>query len=103
MTAALSRIPVPRREAGVTTRIPVPPRLPDAMETPTPAAAPVLAAMVTAEAVTAEPIPPEVTAATTSTVDAMVAAGSMRLRLADHMARPTQRAFIVVLGESRGN
>jgi hypothetical protein len=45
------------------------------------------------------PIRPEVT----TTADAMVAGDSMRLRSADRMARPTQRAFIVVFGESRGN
>src|SRR5260370_15931174 len=101
VTAAASRIPAPPREAGVTTRILVPPRLPDATETRTPAAAPVPAAMVMAEAATTAPIRPEATAATTM-ADAMVAADFMRLRSADRMARPTQRAFIVVLGESRG-
>jgi hypothetical protein len=99
VTAAASRIPVPHREAGVTTRIPVPPRLPDAMETPTLAAARPLAAMVMAEAVTIAPIPSEVTAPTTM-VDAMVAGDFMRLRSADHTAPPTQRVFIVVLGKS---
>ena len=101
VTTAASRIPVPHREAGVTTRIPVPPRLPDAMETPTLAAAPALAAMVTAEAATTAPIPPEVTAPTTM-AEAMVAGDFTRLRSADHTAPPTQRAFIVVLGKSRG-
>src|SRR5260221_9684200 len=62
VTAAASRIPAPPREAGVTTRILVPPRLPDATETRTPAAAPVPAAMVMAEAATTAPIPPEATA-----------------------------------------
>jgi hypothetical protein len=99
VTAAASPIPVPRREAGVITRILVPPRLPDATETRTPAATPVLAAMVMAEAATTGPIRPEVTTA----ADAMVAGDSMLLRSADRMARPTQRAFIVVFGESRGN
>jgi hypothetical protein len=102
VTAAASRILALPPEEGVTTHIRVPPRLPDAMETPTLAAAPAPAAMVMAEAVTTAPIRPEATAATT-TADAMAAAGSMRLRLADRMARPTQRAFIVVLGDSRGN
>ena len=100
VTAAASRIPAPPREAGVTTHILVPPRLPDATETLTPAAAPVPAAMVMAEAATTAPIRPEATAATTM-ADAMVAADFMRLRSADRMARPTQRAFIVVLGDSR--
>src|SRR5258708_16909026 len=100
-TAAASCIPAPPREAGVTTRIPVPPRLPDAAETRAPAAAPVPAAMRMAEAATTAPIRPEATAATTM-ADAMVAADFMRLRSADRMARPTQRAFIVVLGESPG-
>src|SRR5258707_8417290 len=63
VTAAASRIPAPPREAGVTTRILVPPRLPDATETRTPAAAPVPAAMVMAEAATTAPILPEATAA----------------------------------------
>jgi hypothetical protein len=102
VTTAASRIPVPHREAGVTTRIPVPLRLPDAMETPTLAAAPALAAMVMAEAVTTAPIPPEVTAPTTI-ADAMVVGDSMQLRSGDHTAPPTQRAFMVVLGKSRGN
>jgi hypothetical protein len=100
VTAAASRIPVPHREVGVTTRIAVPPRLPDAMETPTLGAAPVLAAMVMAKAVTTAPNPPEVTAPTTM-ADAMVAGDFMRLRSADHTAPPTQRAFIVVLGKRR--
>src|SRR5258708_39863491 len=62
VTAAASRIPAPPREAGVTTRILVPPPLPDATETRTPAAAPVPAAMVMAEAATPAPIRPEATA-----------------------------------------
>ena len=69
------------------------------METPTLAAAPVPAAMVMAEATTTAPIRPEATAATTM-ADAMVAVDFMRLRSADRMARLTQRAFIVVVGES---
>lgn len=99
VTAAASHIPAPRREAGVATRIPVPQRLLDATETPTLAAAPAQAVMVTAEAATAEPIRLEATAATT-TADAMAAGDSMQLRSADRMARLTQRAFIVVVGES---
>src|SRR5260221_9230861 len=91
--AAASRIPAPPRAAEVTTHIPVPPRLPDATETPTPAAVP-------ARAVTMEPIQPEATAATTM-ADATVAGDFMRLRSADRMARLTQRACIVVLGKSR--
>src|SRR5258708_30685248 len=62
VTAAASRIPAPAREAGVTTHILVPPRLPDATETHTPAAALVPAAMVMAEAATPAPIRPEGTA-----------------------------------------
>src|SRR5258708_16182144 len=62
VTAAASRIPAPPREAGVTTRILIPPRLPDATETRTPAAAPVPAAMVMAEAATTAPIRPQATA-----------------------------------------
>ncbi len=91
--AAASRIPAPRREAGVTTRIPILPRLPDATETRTPAAAPTRAA-------TTAPIRPEATAPATM-ADAMVAGDFMRLRSADRMARLTQRACIVVLGKSR--
>src|SRR6266436_5152279 len=87
VTAAASRIPAPPREAGVTTRILVPPRLPDATETRTPAAAP-------ARAATTAPIRPEATAPATM-ADAMVAGDFMRLRSADRMARLTQRACIV--------
>src|SRR5258708_38693879 len=86
--AAASRIPAPPRAAEVTTHIPAPPRLPDATETPTPAAVP-------ARAVTMEPIQPEATAATTM-ADATVAGDSTRLRSADLTARPTQRGFTVV-------
>src|SRR5260370_7978339 len=62
VTAAASRIPAPSREAGVTTHILVPPRLPDAPETRTPAAAPVPAAMVMPEAASPPPLRPGPTA-----------------------------------------
>src|SRR5258708_20377078 len=86
--AAASRIPAPPRAAEVTTHIPVPPRLPDATETPTPAAVP-------ARAVTMEPIQPEATAATTM-ADATVAGGSTPLRSPDLTARPPQRGVSVL-------
>jgi len=50
----LARAASERRKTGVSTRIRVPPRLPGAMEKPTP----VLAAMVTVEAPTTVPIRP---------------------------------------------
>jgi hypothetical protein len=103
VTAAASRIPAPPRAAGVVTRILVPPRPPGATETLTPGAALARATMVMVEAAITAPIRPEATEATT-TADAMVAEDSMQLRSVDRTARPTRRAFIVVLfGESRGN
>ena len=66
ITAAASRILAPPPEEGVTTHIRVPPRLPDATEALTPAATPVLAAMVTAEAATTVPIRLEAMAPTTT-------------------------------------
>ena len=102
ITAAASRIPAPPREAGVTTHIPVPPRSMVAMETPIPAVILATAAMATAGPPITEPIRREATVPT-AMADAMVAGGSMLLRSADRMARPTQRGFIVVqFGESRG-
>src|SRR5260370_38245460 len=93
VTAAASRIPAPPREAGVTTRILVPPRLPDATETRTPAAAPVPAAMVMAEAATTAPIRPEATAGTTLG-GGVGAAGFIRRPATGPLAtRPTPEVF----------
>src|SRR5260221_13952727 len=88
--AAASRIPAPPRAAEVTTHIPVPPRLPDATETPTPAAVP-------ARAVTMEPIQPEATAATTM-ADATGGGDFILVPAPDRMAPLTQPACILVPG-----
>jgi hypothetical protein len=89
ITAAVSRIPAPPREAMATTHTLVLLPRPDATATPTLAATPAPATTITVA------IRPEATAPTTM-ADAMVAEGSMRRRSADRMEPPTLRGFIVV-------
>src|SRR5260221_11922904 len=96
VTAAASRIPAPPREAGVTTRILVPPRLPDATETRTPAAAPVPAAMVMAEAATTAPIRPEATAGDPFS-GALGAGGVLWARWTGPVGAATAQGAVVVL------